>query len=168
MTERVATFTSWFLDAPSHLYMRVCPSVRPSVGPQVRLSRVIFRRVLGASCAVYPALFFFIVPLSTNFTRIIPRLASFVVVGITGTLSNDNVCQSNGQNDGTVEHSRLERPHYDITTGMHGAELMIMFPFLILLSPQLWLSSRPRGNDAFVFPSKSVQLHNYLVKHGHA
>ena len=37
------------LDAPSHLYKRLCPSVR--------LSRVIFRRVLGASCAVYPALF---------------------------------------------------------------------------------------------------------------
>ena len=32
-------------------------SVRPSVGPSVRLSRVIFRRVLGASFAVYPALF---------------------------------------------------------------------------------------------------------------
>ena len=26
---------SLFLDAPSHLYMRVCPSVRPSVGPSV-------------------------------------------------------------------------------------------------------------------------------------
>ena len=25
-----------FLDAPSHLYKRVCPSVRPSVGPSVR------------------------------------------------------------------------------------------------------------------------------------
>ena len=31
--------------------------VRPSVGPSVRLSRIIFRRVLGASCAVYPAFF---------------------------------------------------------------------------------------------------------------
>ena len=31
--------------------------VRPSVRPSVRMSRVIFRRVLGASCAVYPALF---------------------------------------------------------------------------------------------------------------
>ena len=38
---------------------RVRPSVRPSVGPSVRLSRVIFKRVLGASCAVYPALFLF-------------------------------------------------------------------------------------------------------------
>ena len=47
------SFQRFFLDAPSHLYKRVCPSVRPSVGP----SRVIFRRVLGASCAVYPALF---------------------------------------------------------------------------------------------------------------
>ena len=32
----------WFLDAPSHLYMRLCPSVRPSVCPSVRMSRVIF------------------------------------------------------------------------------------------------------------------------------
>ena len=39
-----------FLDAPSHLYRRLCPSVRPSVGPSVgpsvrpsvRPSRVIF------------------------------------------------------------------------------------------------------------------------------
>ena len=38
-----------FLDAPSHVYKRVCPSVRRSVRPSVRLSRVIFRRVLGAS-----------------------------------------------------------------------------------------------------------------------
>ena len=41
--------------------MSVGPSVRPSVGPSVGLSvrpsPVIFRRVLGASCAVYPALF---------------------------------------------------------------------------------------------------------------
>ena len=52
---------SRFLDAPSHLYKRVCPSVRLSVGPSVRRSvrpsPVIFKRVLGASCAVYPALF---------------------------------------------------------------------------------------------------------------
>ena len=36
-----------FLDAPSHLYKRSCPSVRPSVGPSVgpsvRPSRVIFK-----------------------------------------------------------------------------------------------------------------------------
>ena len=35
-----------FLDAPSHLYMRLRPSVGPSVGPSdrpsVRMSRVIF------------------------------------------------------------------------------------------------------------------------------
>ena len=31
-----------FLDAPSHLYMRLCPSVGPSVRPSVRMSRVIF------------------------------------------------------------------------------------------------------------------------------
>ena len=36
--------------------MSVRRSVGPSVGPSVRPSRVIFRRVLGASCAVYPAL----------------------------------------------------------------------------------------------------------------
>ena len=41
------------LDAPSHLYKRACPSVRPSVRP----SPVIFKHVLGASCAMYPALF---------------------------------------------------------------------------------------------------------------
>ena len=35
----------------------VGPSVRPSVRRSVGPSRVIFRRVLGASCAVYPALF---------------------------------------------------------------------------------------------------------------
>ena len=47
-----------FLDAPSHLYMRLCPSVRPSVRRSVPCY---FRRwkvrILGASCAVYPALF---------------------------------------------------------------------------------------------------------------
>ena len=32
-----------FLDAPSHLYMRSCPSVGPSVRPSVRWSRVIFK-----------------------------------------------------------------------------------------------------------------------------
>ena len=46
-----------FLDAPSHLYMRLCPSVRPSVARSVSPSPVIFKRALGASCAVYPALF---------------------------------------------------------------------------------------------------------------
>ena len=48
-----------FLDAPSHLfnYKRLCPSVGPSVRPLIRPSPVIFKRVLGASCAVYPALF---------------------------------------------------------------------------------------------------------------
>ena len=40
-----------FLDAPSHLYKRVCPSVRRSVTPSLR-------RVLGASYAEYSALFF--------------------------------------------------------------------------------------------------------------
>ena len=45
-----------FRCAVASLYEVV--SVRPSVGPSVRLSRVIFSRVLGASCAVYPALLF--------------------------------------------------------------------------------------------------------------
>ena len=44
----------------------VRPSVGPSVRPSVRLSRVIFKRVLGASCAVYPALF--ILPPFLQFT----------------------------------------------------------------------------------------------------
>ena len=51
-----------FLDAPSHLYKRVCPSVRPSVrrsvGPSGRRSVTpSLRRVLGASYAEYSALF---------------------------------------------------------------------------------------------------------------
>ena len=37
---------------------RVRPSVRPSVRRSVRPSRIIFRRVLGASFAVYPALLY--------------------------------------------------------------------------------------------------------------
>ena len=45
-----------FSDAPSHLYKRLCPSVRRSVRPSVGPSPAIFKRVLGASCAVYPAL----------------------------------------------------------------------------------------------------------------
>ena len=47
-----------FLDAPSHLYKRVCPSVRgsvrPSVGPPVSIKE---KRGLGASYFGYPALF---------------------------------------------------------------------------------------------------------------
>ena len=47
-----------FLDAPSNLYKRVCPSVRPSVSPSVRRSaKPSLRRLLGASCAEYSALF---------------------------------------------------------------------------------------------------------------
>ena len=43
-----------FLDAPSHPYKRVCPSVRPSVRPLVpRYFQTRTRRI----CAVYPALF---------------------------------------------------------------------------------------------------------------
>ena len=47
-----------FLDAPSHLYKRVCPSVCPSVRPSVRGSVSIKeKRGLGASYVGYPALF---------------------------------------------------------------------------------------------------------------
>ena len=47
-----------FLDAPSHLYKRSCPSVGPSVGPYVPCYfRRWKRRILGASSTVYPALF---------------------------------------------------------------------------------------------------------------
>ena len=47
------------LDASSHLYMRVCPSVCPCVGPSVPCYfRRWKERILGASCAVYPALLF--------------------------------------------------------------------------------------------------------------
>ena len=53
---------TFFLDALSHLYKRSCPSVRRSVGPYVPCY---FRRwkvrILGASCAVYPALFTLII-----------------------------------------------------------------------------------------------------------
>ena len=52
-------YQSSFLDAPSHLYKRVCPSVCSSVRPSVRPSPVDFRCVLGTSCAVYPALFIY-------------------------------------------------------------------------------------------------------------
>ena len=43
-----------FLDAPSHLYKRVCPSVGPSVRPSVTPS---LRSLPGASYAEYSALF---------------------------------------------------------------------------------------------------------------
>ena len=60
----ILAFPGCFLDAPSHLYKRVCPSVRPSVrravGPSVRRSVTpSLRRVRGASYAVYSALFVF-------------------------------------------------------------------------------------------------------------
>ena len=50
-----------FCQGPTHLYKRVCPSVRPSVGPSVRRSvrrsgTPSLRREQGASYAVYPAL----------------------------------------------------------------------------------------------------------------
>ena len=47
-------YLSLFLDAPSHLYKRVCPSVRPSVRPSVSIKG---KRGLGASYVGYPALF---------------------------------------------------------------------------------------------------------------
>ena len=54
-----------FLDAPSHLYKRLCPSVLRSCGlsvlrsfgPSVSHFRRWKARILGASLAVYPALF---------------------------------------------------------------------------------------------------------------
>ena len=48
---------SVLLDAPSHLYKRSCPFVRPSVGPSVR--PVLFLKVksMHTSCTVYLALF---------------------------------------------------------------------------------------------------------------
>ena len=51
----VPYFITLFLDAPSHLYKRVCPSVGPSVRPSGTPS---LRRLLGASYAEYSALFF--------------------------------------------------------------------------------------------------------------
>ena len=64
------------LDAFSHLYKKMCPSVRPSP--------VIFRRVLGASCAVYPALFSKIQP--GRFLNL------FLVIGKQVEQSSDNRC----------------------------------------------------------------------------
>ena len=62
-----------FLDAPSHLYKRMFPSVCPSLRKSVCPNRVIFEgekyavghslRMLGASCTVYPALFAFLMSL---------------------------------------------------------------------------------------------------------
>ena len=49
-------YRSCFLDAPSHLYKRVCPSVRMSVGPSVTIKGNAVYRVLGASYVGYPAL----------------------------------------------------------------------------------------------------------------
>ena len=48
VNDKIAIFSE-FLDAPSHLYTRLCPSVRRSVRPSVRPSPVIFQRLLGAS-----------------------------------------------------------------------------------------------------------------------
>ena len=69
---RVSLFTPvFFLDAPSHLYKRLCPSVGPSVGASVGpYVPCYFRRrearILGA---VYPALFVCCRPLSTRHKR---------------------------------------------------------------------------------------------------
>ena len=48
-----------FLDASSHLYKRVCPSIRRSIGPSGTLS---LGRVRGASVAEYSALFHVLPP----------------------------------------------------------------------------------------------------------
>ena len=55
---RMAFLRYSFLVACTQLYKSLCRSVRRSVRPSVRPSPVIFRRVLGAPCAGYPALFF--------------------------------------------------------------------------------------------------------------
>ena len=60
-------------------YLQEGVSVRPSVRPSVRLSRVIFSRVLGASCAVYPALFFFC---STSSSLMHNTLSSFCFISL--------------------------------------------------------------------------------------
>ena len=62
-----------FLDASSHLYKRVCPSVRPSVGPSVRRSvrRSVtpsLRRLRDASNAEYSALFSFLPEFPQHFS----------------------------------------------------------------------------------------------------
>ena len=44
-----------FLDAPSHLYTRVCPFVRPFIRPSVRRSGTPSRRIL---CRVFGLVFF--------------------------------------------------------------------------------------------------------------
>ena len=55
--KEIEVISSLWLRA-SHLYKRVCPTVRPSVGPSGRRSVTPFlRRVLGASYAEYLALF---------------------------------------------------------------------------------------------------------------
>ena len=59
----------WFLDAPSHLYMRSCPSVDPSVRPSVRPS-------------VGPALFSKVK--ITHTRRILCRVSGLVLVFLLG------------------------------------------------------------------------------------
>ena len=55
-----------FLYAPSHLYKRVCPSVRQSVrmsvGPSVSIQGNAVYRILGASYVGYPALLALVLP----------------------------------------------------------------------------------------------------------
>ena len=72
--KRLTALNQWsyrvggFLDAPSHFYIRLCPSVRPSVRPYVPCYfRRWKERILGASCAVYPALF----PLCVGVVRLL-------------------------------------------------------------------------------------------------
>ena len=62
----------WFLDAPSHLYKRVCKFVCPSVCPSVRgtvpgsvhgFVSIKEKRGLGASYVGYPTMLFFMLRL---------------------------------------------------------------------------------------------------------
>ena len=56
------TTASPFLDTPSHLYMRLCPSVRRSVGPSVRpvlFSKVISKHTRGILCRVSGLVYLF-------------------------------------------------------------------------------------------------------------
>ena len=69
----------YFLDAPSHLYMRSCPSVRRSVGPSVRRSvcLVLFSKMK-----------------STHTRRILCRVSGLVlsIFSITGSRLSDVNC----------------------------------------------------------------------------
>ena len=127
---------SMFLDAPSHLCKRLCPSVGPSVRRSVRWSRVIFvgekHAILGASCAVYPALFY------SAFSSILPTLfflsPSFFSTRRANWISDDgerferrhgenrSFKQSSGKHRGTLHFLRLLRVREVIKGDVSGDE----------------------------------------------